>query len=98
MNSEDQEPVESLLGKLRRERDELKLKLHLAGKEAQDRFEALERKWEAIENRAEPLTGAVKEAGSAAGEQARKLTGAALDLAAKEIRGGYQKLRSLLDD
>lgn len=98
MNNEGPESSESLLGKLRRERDELKLKLHLAGKEAQDRFDELEKKWEAIENRAEPLTGAVKEAGSAAGQQARKVTGAALDLAAKEIKGGYQKLRSLLDD
>ena len=86
-----------LIRKLRQERDELRLKLHLAGKEMQDGFAVLEEKWEALEDRAEPLTGAVKEASSAAGEQARKVTGAALDLAVREIKGGYEKLRSMLD-
>ncbi len=43
------------------------------------------------------MTGAVKEASYAAGEQDRKVTGAALDLAVREIKGGYEKLRSMLD-
>ena len=86
-----------LIRKLRQERDELRLKLHLAGKEVQDGFAVLEEKWEVLEDRVEPLTGAVKEASSAAGEQARKVTAAALDVAVREIKGGYEKLRRMLD-
>ena len=97
MKNDESGAIEDLICKLRQERDELRLKLHLAGKEVQDGFVVLEEKWEVLENRAEPLTGAVKEASSAAGEQARKVTGAALDVAVREIKGGYEKLRSLLD-
>lgn len=89
--------MDSLLSILRRQRDELKLQMHLAGKEARDQFADLEKKWAEIEPRTEPLGRAVKEASSAAGEQARKVTAAAMDVAAREISSGYQKLRKLLD-
>jgi hypothetical protein len=70
--------------------------MHLGGKEARDQWEKLEEKWHEIEECCEPLTSATKEAASSAGEQARKVTGAAMDLAAREIKSGYQKLRKLL--
>ena len=98
MNNEEPGKMAALMSKLRQERDQLKLRMHLAGKEAQDQFAILEEKWEALENRAEPLTGAVKEAAATAGDQARKVTGAALDLTVNELRGGYKKLRAMLDD
>jgi len=82
---------------LKRQRDELKLKIHLAGKEAEDQWEKLEEKWRELEHWGEPLTSATKEAAGTAGEQMKKVTGAAMDLAAREIRSGYQKLRKLLD-
>ena len=97
MSDEEKDPIESLFSRLRRQRDELKLKMHLAGKEAQDQFAQVEEKWKEVEHRAEPLTGAVKEATSTVGEQARKVTAAAMDLAAREIKDGYEKLRKLLD-
>jgi hypothetical protein len=97
MNSDKQGSMTELIRKLRQQRDELKLQLHLAGKEAKDQFAVMEEKWEVLENRAEPLTGAIKEAASEAGDQARKVTGAALDVAVREITSGYEKLRSLLD-
>jgi hypothetical protein len=97
MKNDESGTMTDLIRKLRQERDELRLKLHFAGKEVQDRFAMLEEKWQVLEGRAEPLTGAVKEASSAAGEQARKVTGAALDVAVREIKGGYEKLRSILD-
>ncbi len=101
MSEETDEPQEesreSILSYLKRQRDELKLKMHLGGKEAQDQWEKLEEKWHDLEDWGEPLTSATKEAAGAAGEQAKKVTGAAMDLAAREIRSGYQKLRTLLE-
>ncbi|NNC90134.1 MAG: hypothetical protein HKN82_16880 [Akkermansiaceae bacterium] len=97
MSEEPGSEPKSILGFLRQQRDELKLKVHLAGKEAQAEWERLEGRWHEIEERAEPLTGAVKEAAGEAGDQARKVTGAAIDVAAKELKSGYEKLRKLLD-
>lgn len=97
MSDEKNDPLDSLVSMLKQQRDELKLQMHLAGKEAQDQFADLEKKWSEVESRVEPLSGAVKEASSAAGEQAKKVTGAALDVAAREISSGYEKLRKLLD-
>ena len=96
MSEETQEPSASLLRAVRQQRDELKLKMHLASKDAQDQWEALEQKWGEIKERGEPLTSAAKEAAGSAGEQAKKVTGAALDLMAREISAGYEKLRGLL--
>ena len=94
---QENDPLDSLISALKKQRDELKLQLHLGGKEAREQFDALEEKWREVEARAEPLTGAVKEATTTAGDQAKKVTAAALDLAASEISSGYEKLRKMLD-
>ena len=92
-----EESAESLKSYLKRQRDELKLRIHLGGKDARAQWEKLEEKWHELEDWGEPLTSATKEAAGTAGEQAKKVTGAALDLVAREVRSGYQKLRKLLD-
>ncbi len=89
--------LESLIEKLKQQRDELQLKMHLASKEAQDQWAQLEETWQGVQERAEPLSSATREAASAAGEQAKKVTGAALDVAAREIAAGYEKLRKFFD-
>jgi hypothetical protein len=94
--SPENESDESVLTFLKRQREELKLKMHLGGKEAREQWEHLEEKWHELEAWGEPLTSATKQAASSAGEQAKKVTGAAMDLAAREIKSGYQKLRNLL--
>ena len=96
MNEEPDNASESVYSFLKRQRDELKLQMHLGGKDARDEWEKLEATWADLEERAEPLSGAVKEAAAATGEQAKKVTGAAMDLAAREISAGYEKLRKLL--
>lgn len=93
--SEEVDALDSMIEKLKQQRDELQLKMHLASKDAQDQWEQLEETWQGVQQRAEPLTSATKEAASAAGEQAKKVTGAALDVAAREIAAGYEKLRKL---
>jgi len=94
---EKTDPLDELVSLIKRQRDELKLKIHLGKKDAQDEWNNLESKWKDVEQKTQPLTGAVQEAASTAGEQAKNVTGAALDLAAKELKAGYEKLRKLLE-
>lgn len=96
-NVPEEESRENVLEYLKRQRDELKLQMHLGSKDARDQWEKLEDKWKEVEEWAEPLTSATREAASTAGEQAKKITGAALDVAAREIKSGYQKLRKMLE-
>ena len=96
MSDETPDPMASLLSSIRQQRDELKLQMHLASKDAQDQWDVLEKKWDELMERGEPLTSATTEAVDNAGEQAKKVTGAALDVVAREIAAGYEKLRGLL--
>jgi hypothetical protein len=82
------EEVEELADDLRQHRDELRLQLHLAGAEAKESWEDLEKKWDRFEGKAALLR---KEAKSAGGEIA-----AATKLLGSEIKEGYQRLRKLL--
>ncbi|NIP92753.1 MAG: hypothetical protein GWO24_04510 [Akkermansiaceae bacterium] len=92
-----EESSESVIDFLKRQRDELKLQMHLGSQEAKEQWDRLEEKWRELGDWGEPLTSAAKEAAETAGDQAKKVTGAALDLAAREIRSGYEKLRKLLE-
>ncbi len=73
---------------LKRERDHFRVRLHLAKAEAQDEWQALEHKWEHLRGKMD-LVG--DEAGKAAHE-----VGAALRLAADELRRGYERIARLL--
>ena len=115
MSAEDKDPIDALVRMLKQQRDELKLKMHLAGKDAQDEWEKLEQRWKEVEEWAEPLTTATKEAadkaseaaksaaehaaeaGKQAGHEAKKVTAAAMDVAAREIQSAYEKFRRMLD-
>jgi hypothetical protein len=83
----DQE-LHELLENLKTQRDDLRVRLHLAKVEAKDEWERLEHKWENLGNRME---AAKREVGRTTGDVA-----AALRLAAEELRKGYQQLRTLL--
>lgn len=84
--------IKSSLGNLKSSieklRDEIKLKSHLGKVEVKDELEQLEKKWETFLAEYKPLT---EEAGKTA-----ENTGAALSLAADEIKAGYKRLRKLL--
>ena len=80
---------DDVLAKLKQERDELALKMHLGKKEAAAEWEKLEAKWHEIKARnMPPMKEAVDE--SSVG------VGLALELAAEELRKGYEKIRNLL--
>jgi predicted nucleic acid-binding Zn-ribbon protein len=77
--------LQKLLDELRQQRDELKLKLHLAKADARDEFAELEKKFEHLRSR---LEAAGAEAGDVAGN-----VGTALAGVAEELRKGYERIR-----
>ena len=82
-------PWDEVLAKLRQERDELALKIHLGRKEAADEWERLEAKWHAVKAREFP-------AATDATDESTVGVGLALELAAEELKKGYERLRHLL--
>ena len=82
------EEVEQLLEELERQRDELKVKLHLAKAEIRDEWEKLEHKRAELRSK---LTAASGQA-----EDAWKDIGAAAGLLADELKKGYDRIRSTL--
>ncbi len=78
-----------MIAKLKRERDELALKVHLGKKEAVAEWEKLEASWNHLKTVKGPP---MKEA---AAETARGV-GSALEAAAAELKKGYDKLRKIL--
>ncbi len=68
-------------------RDEIKLKAHLGKAEAADELEKLDKKWNFFLEQYKPVA---EEAGKTAGN-----AGAALGLAADELRAGYERIRKL---
>lgn len=79
---------EDVLAKLRKERDELALQIQLGKAEARDEWQTLETKLAALEAQSKPVVQAV-------GETAQGV-GASLELAADEIKKGFDKIRKLL--
>jgi hypothetical protein len=80
---------DDLMAKLKQERDELALKVHLGKAEAIAEWERLEAEW----NRLKTVKGPpLKEA---AAETARGV-GSAFEQAAGELKRGYEKIRKIL--
>jgi hypothetical protein len=82
------EQFTKLVDDLKRQRDEIKLKLHLAKADAREEWSKLEVKLEQVKAK---LDSAGKEAGTTAGE-----VGKALELAAAELKKGYERIKKLL--
>ncbi|MDT7042763.1 hypothetical protein [Candidatus Nitronereus thalassa] len=78
--------LKKLVDELTKQRDELKVKLHLAKAEGRDEWEKLETKWEEVK-------GKMKTMGEEAGEAADSVTAAA-GLLADEIKKGYERIKN----
>jgi len=74
-----------LLAKLRTERDELRVRVHLAGAEARE-------EWEKLEPRLAELEARAAQVGEAAGAAAKDV-GAALAMLGEELGEGYARIR-----
>lgn len=73
---------------LRRERDEIKLKIHLGNVEVRDQWEEVEKKWEHFQARADVVGKISKDSAKEVGE-ASKMVG-------EEIKNTYKKIRDSL--
>jgi len=80
--------LQPLMDDVQRQRDELRLQLHLAKAEAKQEWEHLEVKFDQARAKMAVIG---REAGKAAHE-----VGAALKLALEELRKGYDQVRKLL--
>jgi hypothetical protein len=86
--SEKNPELQKLVEDVRRQRDEIRVRLHLAKADAKDEWERLEHTWQHMRAK---MTVVGREAGKTAEE-----VGAALRLAAEELRRGYGRVRKLL--
>lgn len=83
-----QKDLQNLVTSVKQQRDELKLKLHLAKTEAREEWTKLENQWENVRNKAEV---AYKETSKTAEE-----VGSALELTLQEIKKGYERIKKTL--
>jgi hypothetical protein len=77
-----------MLERLRTERDELRVRAHLAKAEMKEEWEKLEDRWEDLEARAKAVT---EEASDAS-----KDVGSALEILGDELSQAYRRIRSRL--
>ncbi|HKK03024.1 MAG TPA: hypothetical protein VKA17_04450 [Gammaproteobacteria bacterium] len=74
--------------KLRQERDELRLQVHLGRAELQEEWQALEHKWETLEARLADAAGEAREASQD--------IGAAIGVLTDELGHAYRRIRDKL--
>ncbi len=80
--------MEDILKKLKTERDELRLQMHLLKAEAKDELEDVEKHWEKLESR-------MKRVGESAADSGEDI-GAAGKQLAEEIGNAYRRIRKSL--
>lgn len=79
--------LDSLKASIEQLRDEVKLKAHLGKAEVAEELEQLDKKWNVFLEQYKPVA---QEAGKTASN-----AGAALGLAADELKAGYERIRKL---
>ncbi len=80
--------LEQLIGRLRQERDELRVRAHLLGAELRDEWDEVERKWEHLEPKLERLRESARESSGDIGAATAQL--------GEEIAHAYRRLRDAL--
>ena len=80
--------LQDVMAELRQEREELRVRMHLAKAEAKQEWEELEKKWQHFESR----VGDTAEEAKASG----KNVGAALEHLGEELASAYRRIRNTL--
>jgi len=88
--SETGKKLDDLVNTVKQERDELKLRMHLASMEAKDEYDRLSEKCDQLAEEYQPVTDAV-------GKTADNLM-SALGMVADELKFGFQRVRKALDE
>ena len=84
----DKEDITEVFENLKQQRDEIRVKIHLAAADAKDEWEELEKKWDRFEGRAKQVGGEAKEASKGVWAAAKAL--------GAEIGEGYDRIRKQL--
>jgi uncharacterized coiled-coil DUF342 family protein len=85
--ADTKEQWQAMVDRLRQERDELRLKLHLGTAEAREEWDKVEAKWADVEARMPQVKAELKDSG-----QNLK---AAMEMVAEEISSRYERIRRL---
>jgi hypothetical protein len=81
---------DNLLEKLKTERDEIKLKLHLASLEAKEEFEEADKHWDTLKNKAAEIADDSKETSEEFIAKAKSV--------GEELKDAYNRLTKRLTD
>lgn len=79
---------EKLVASLGRERDEIRVQIHLANMEAKAEWEGIEHKWVKMTSKGKQIGEAVGETSEEVGEEVKKI--------GEEIIKGYKRLKGIL--
>ncbi|MEN8145427.1 MAG: hypothetical protein ABFS14_10805 [Gemmatimonadota bacterium] len=79
--------ADEILEDLKVRRDELRVRMNLAGKEARDEWDKLEERFEGLRQRMTPVGDAASETIDEVGQM--------LDKAADELKKGYERLKDM---
>jgi len=88
MMSERRERLQEMISGLKQQRDELSVRMHLAGAEAKQEWDRLDEKLDKLSHRFEPLKHAAEETAGDVWES--------LKLVGEEIQHGFERIRKSL--
>lgn len=84
--AQDQQRIDKLIAFLETQRDELKVKMHLAKADAKDEWHKVEKKWEELKVKADKIQDEAADSSKDIEDAAEKL--------AHEIKKGYERIKS----
>ena len=87
-NNKIKDSYQSVIDSLKQERDELNVKMHLAGMEVRDEWNDVEKKWEHLQSKGHQL-------GKATGESAHEI-GEVFTKLGDELKETYKRLKRAL--
>ena len=88
--SEQRNALDEVISKLKQERDELKLQMHLASMDAKDEYERVSGKVDELTDQYDPVKDAV--------EESADNVFSALGLVADELKAGFERVRKSLSE
>ena len=88
--TDEQNSLDEVIRELKQDRDELKLKMHLAGMDAKDEYERISGKLDELTQQYEPVKNAV--------EETAENVFAALGMVADELKFGLNRVRKAIDE
>ncbi len=88
--AELRDQLDQVITKLKQDRDELKLHIHLGNMEAKDDYDRISRKVDQLTDQYEPVKDAV--------EDAAENVFSALGLVADELKEGFKRVRKVISE